>query len=195
MNIPKSWNEVTTEMYQSIYPIAISDEYENELDKVIDIAMVLLNTNINNIPIKELKNLKFLLNPDSIDVKIPKTFAFKNRIYKTELDMSKIKGGQYIDLTSYTKEQDKIVANMHYLIAIMTRECNWIGMKKPYTADSMIARAEAFKKLPITISYPLCVFFCQNLENSIISIQNYLVEGVEKQMKELNHLQKSMDGL
>ncbi|MEI7668922.1 MAG: hypothetical protein WCJ33_02435 [Pseudomonadota bacterium] len=159
MGLPRQWNEITTEMYQKIYPIAISTEYESEIEKLIDIAGALNESALNELPIGGLKHLKFLLHPESIVNTIPKAFTFKGKIYRTETEIQNIKGGQYIDLTSYTSDADKIIPNLHYLIAIMTSEVNWFGFKKKYSGEAMIKRAELFKKLPITITYPLCVFF------------------------------------
>jgi hypothetical protein len=194
MRLPKQWSDVTTEMYQLIHPIVISDEYETDLDKIIDIALAISEVSVNQLPVTELKRLSFLLTAETIPNKLPKAFTFKGKIYKTELRIEKIKGGQYIDLTTYTKDSDKIIDNLHYLIAIMTSNVNWFGFKKKYNADEMIKRAELFKKLPITITYPLCVFFCQVLINSTISIQDYSIQKAEQLMKEVRTSLNSLDG-
>jgi hypothetical protein len=188
--LPTSWKDITLSDYQKIYPTIISPDYDTDLERFIEIACILTETTINTVPIKEVKVLSFLMSPDAIPTKVPKAFSFKNKLYKTEIDFNKISGGQYIDLTSYTREPDDIIKNMHFLMAIMSSPCNWIGIKKKYDAEEMIKRAELFKQLPITIVYPLCVFFCQNLANSITSMQTYLVEQSEKLVKDLQRMSR-----
>lgn len=185
-----TWKDITLSDYQKIYPTIISPDYDTDLERFIEIACILTETTINTLPIKEVKVLSFLMSPDAMPTKVPKAFSFKNKLYKTEIDFNKISGGQYIDLTSYTREPDDIIKNMHFLMAIMSSPCNWIGIKKKYDAEEMVRRAELFKQLPITIVYPLCVFFCQNLENSITSMQTYLVEQSEKLVKDLQRMSR-----
>ena len=184
-SLPTSWNDITLSDYKKVYHIIISDEYESDIEKMIDIVLELSRTNINTAPLGSIKKIEFMLHPELIPNKIPKAFAFKGKIYKPFLNFKSLNAGQYIDLTSYTKNPDKIIDNMNYLMSIMCSPVNWIGIRKKYDGAGMMKRAEIFNDLPITVAYPLCVFFCQNLENSIESMQDYLANRAETLVKNL----------
>lgn len=187
-SLPTSWNDITLADYKKVYHIIISDEYESDIEKMIDIVLELSHSNINDAPLGSIKKIEFMLHPELIPNKLPKAFVFRNKIYKPCINFKSLNAGQYIDLTTYTKNPDKIVDNMNYLMAIMCSPVNWIGIRKKYNGVEMAKRAEIFNDLPITLAYPLCVFFCLNLENSIKSMQDYLAEQAVMSVEKLKNM-------
>ena len=151
---------------------------------------------MNEIDLTQISRLSFLLDSSTIPTKIPKYFMFRGKLYKPILNFNQLSGGQYIDLTSYVKENPLLKTNV--LAAIVCNQCYWFGQPKiygfhkwkaiTYTGDSMIKRSEIFLDLPITVVYPITLFFCQSYDNLIQAILNYLEQQATKEVKELSQM-------
>lgn len=181
--MPESWKEITISQFQKIYPIIKSDDYDSTIDKYLDIAAILCSRSISDIPITEINKLSFLLNIEAIPKQRPAYVQHKGKLYKPIYDISKLSGGQYIDLSTYTSDADTLIKNLHYVIAIMCEERSLFVFKKKYTPDNVKRRAEIFKELPISIAYPMAVFFCTYSDNLTHSISGYLKRVVKTTMQ------------
>lgn len=184
--LPTKWSEVIVSDFMKIIPVIQSEEHESNIEKLIDIAITLTGTDLGTIPLQEVAKLEFLCSPDQISKKIPKYFLFHRKVYKPIINFKTITGGQYIDLTTYSKVN--IYENLHILSAIVCDECTWYGERKKYDGVNMLKRAELFKELPITTIYPITLFFCQNLENLMAAIPTYLEAQIQKQLKEVSQM-------
>lgn len=184
--MPTKWSEVTVADFMKIIPVIQSEEHETTLEKLIDIAITLTGTDLSSVPMEQVSKLDFICHPEQISKTIPKYFLFHAKLYKPILNFKTITGGQYIDLTTYTKTN--IYDNLHILSAVVCDECSWYGARKKYDGVEMLKRAELFKELPITTIYPVTLFFCQNLENLMEAIPIYLEEQIQKQLKEASQM-------
>lgn len=183
--IPTKWSDLTVGDFIKIMPVLNSTEYDNNIEKLIDVAAI-LSGGLNQ-SISEISKLNFLSDLSSLETKVPKYFYFKGKFYKPVTNFRSIIGGQYIDLSSYCKEQEKIMQNIHYLSAIVCDEVNWFGFRKKYEGEKLNAKAELFKELPVTVIYPVAVFFCNNLMSLTDATQTYLEAEIVRQATLTTH--------
>ena len=188
MALPKSWNELTVGDFIKIVPIINNQDYENNLERLIDIACALTGKPVADMSMNEIAALSFLSDPGKIETRLPRFFYLKGKFYKPITDFRNITGGQYIDLSSYCKNQDKIMENIHYLSAIVCDEVSWYGGKKKYDGEKLNEKAELFKQLPITVLYPITLFFCTNLLALTDAIQTYLEQEIQKKAQKVLRL-------
>lgn len=189
------WENITVRQFQQIHKILLSQEYDSNFDRLIDIAAYLLDKPLNEITTEEIKSMGFLLNIELMPNKVSKYFRFKGKTYKPTLEVNRFTAGQYIDFTTYLKDKDKVIDNLHFLAAIICRESTWYGAEKKYSAVTMMKRADLFLDLPITVIYPLTLFFSEFLNALTDSIQGYLSNLISQVIKELTGMLTDGDGL
>lgn len=187
ITLPTSWESITVEQFQKI----------DACHKVKDAADIMLEAEIisvlSNVPVEEIMRISLT------DLKkINEQLTFMESLPSTELhdkikhegkeywfnnDLTKLLISQYIDVSVYTKSQGDIISNLHILLSIFLRP-----KKDEYNYDSMIARAELFKHLPVSVAYPMVVFFCNVFSNFVASTKDYLESEATKEISELKEI-------
>ena len=188
--LPTAWESITVDQFQRI----------DAVHKVKDAADIMLEAEIisvlANVPVEEvmkisLTDLKVINQSLAFMETLPSTelqekIKHRGEVYWFNNDLTKLLISQYIDVSVYTKSQGDIVANLHILLSIFLRPKG-----DEYSYDTMIARAEVFKHLPVSVAYPMVVFFCNVFNNFVSATKDYLEIEAQNQIEELKLMLKN----
>ncbi len=93
---------------------------------------------------------------------------------------------QYIDATHFCKEQDKIIHNIHNILAALVVERTWWGKEKKYNGDKHKEIADLFyNEMKISTAYPIMLFFCKYYEALVTNMLTYLGAEAERQINSI----------
>lgn len=141
---------------------------------------------VESMPIEQLTNAlkdfnKFeLLNTDA---KVKMDFKVNGRRFKCIWQTQKLTAAQYIDATSFCKDEKNIVANIHNILASICVEKNWLGKVKKYDGANHKEVADLFyNHLKIDVAYPIMLFFCKYFKELGDNILTYLESEANKAM-------------
>lgn len=134
IKIPTTWAEISLKQYIEIADIIAIDM--DEIDKQIKIISILSKEPETKIMEMNLSALKEAIRITSFIYTKPKTKGIKHVIrlglqrFEINYDLKKINAGEYIDLTSMTKDKDLITQNLPMILAIFFHPINIIGQRK-----------------------------------------------------------------
>jgi hypothetical protein len=132
-----------------------SDILDREM-KVLSIVYDKTFDEIQSLPISKLKRLVLKTAPLLLNfgTSFPKTFRINNIKYRVTFDLTKISGGQYVDIK--VLDSEKPLENIHTLCAILCLPVK----DKGYIGEDVPERAELFfNELDINIAHPMMRFF------------------------------------
>lgn len=123
INLKTSWDQVTIEDYMKIYSI-IGDENINEVEKEIMILAVLAGVNerdLNTFPLSEIKRLFSMIGFIHEQPKgdIQDYYFIGGKRYKLVKNPGDMTAGQFIDISTYTKDGDTMIENIHLIAATL----------------------------------------------------------------------------
>lgn len=187
MKIPKSWSEITIKQYLHVKELL--EDSQDDIDFKIKLLSILTGEpeetylNMEMGKFSSIANgLSFLSNLN-ISKKIIYSFRLNGKRFKFELDIKKLKASGYIDIMNYCNELNSTERNMHKILAVFASCYTWYGKKIEMSHSE---KADLFfNKMPITIAYPVAVFFWALWNNSIKNIEIYLEKEMKKMKKEL----------
>lgn len=153
---PGSWDEVTFEQFIEIQRII--EKYESINNRVvIKIISYLLNIDLDLLLNSDLKYInqissaiQFLFSTDFPKEAITE-FEFQEKKYKVIKDLKLSTLGEWVDMDYFLKNADNAIEVGNGIIAIYAKE---EGEEK-YDSGKVLARAELFKQLPVTIALPI----------------------------------------
>jgi len=185
-----NWSEVTVGMYQALMLI---DKSQQAIEQEIQLLSILSGREAwvyECLPINELKDkiakTSFLGQLPTGNGPIPKTLKFADKKYSVNLKINDLSGGQYIDLMTLTKDSAKITERLHEILAIFIHPMErkyFMWFPIPYSGLKHREVADDIKKhLPMSIAYPIALFFCLLYENSISGIQDYFLQQSQREM-------------
>lgn len=126
------------------------------------------------------------------DQKIKLKFKLGGKRFIVKWRQQDLTAAQYIDATHFCKEQDKIIHNIHNILAALVVERTWWGKEKKYNGDKHKEIADLFyNQMKISTAYPIMLFFCKYYEALVTNMLTYLGAEAEKQMSSI----KDMVGL
>lgn len=101
--------------------------------------------------------------------------------YRMEWFIDQMSAGQMMELLNYQLTSDReVVANLHLLLASLTREVTWYGKTLPYDGGKHADRAEAMKKAKMADVWGFACFFLRHSEPLLKIMQTYFVEAKKK---------------
>lgn len=187
MRLPTSWGQITINQY-----LALKDCYEpgqDAIEQQIRILSILTGKpdhEIEALPIDRFKamvtQVAFIEKLPEMKV-LPKTVTINGVRHLVNLKVTDLTGGQYIDLMTLTRDKDKVTENMASILAVFVTPMQkkwWRWKKAPY--DGLKHRevaANIGKHLTMDIAYPVAVFFCKLLQNSMDAIKEYSIKQAE----------------
>lgn len=199
MAIPSGYNEITVGQFQDIYKILSqpadteSDLTEREIQLIAAISGK-TDTEINNMRVTDMRalsaKLTWVLDIDSMEKKPLKPFLILNgKRYEVLYNIDKITGGQFIDLTRFTRNPADNMANLHNIIACLClpTQKTWVGRRTlPYNGDLHPAIAKAIQdSVMIADVYPMALFFSKLLSVSYQITANSSMSAIKKLEKRL----------
>jgi len=144
---------------------------------------------IESLPLTELKaKLKYLANIEDLGEvgKVRMKFKVKGKWFKVIWKTQELTSGQYIDVSHFTKEPDKIIYNIHNILAAISVPMKYGLIQQKYDGAKHKDIAELlYNHMTIAQAYPIMLFFCRYYEELDSNILTYLVEEGKKALKEV----------
>ena len=167
----------------------ISDFETDILDKSIKMLAIVSDKTfdeIESMPINELtKALEQFNEIEKLtsETKVKMKFKVKGKRFECIWQTQKMGANQYIDATSFCKNEKDIVNNLHNILASICVERTWYGKKLKYNPENHKEIADLlYNHMKIKQAYPILLFFCKYFEELANNIQIYLEEEAMKAM-------------
>ena len=120
------------------------------------------------------------------DQKIKLKFKLGGKRFIVKWRQQDLTAAQYIDATHFCKEQDKIIHNIHNILAALVVERTWWGKEKKYNGDKHKEIADLFyNQMKISTAYPIMLFFCKYYEALVTNMLTYLGAEAERQINSI----------
>jgi hypothetical protein len=157
IELPNSWEGVTIEQFQALQKILAEkgDEYATNV-AIISIMSGVPVDEIETYSLKTyakcMRTLSFL--SEQLLGQVQKVVEFGGLRYDVITDVYKLNGGQYITLMHLMKDPDKVIDQLHEIMAVflVPKKKTWWGWKKqPYNSEKHKEVAEAMLQAPMTI--------------------------------------------
>lgn len=196
ITIPTKWEDVTIGNYINLRPVLNSKL--NPIERVINILAVLTGQKrdvIKNISLKQYKSIKKKMS--FLETELPKQlkdkrFKIGGQWYEFKVDAKKLLFGEYINsmeiLQNAKDDEEAIFNNLHHILTTICRPVKkTIFGWKHIKVDSEILRKTAdnfLNNMPMTIAYPIGVFFYTHSEDLTKAIKTCLIQEAEKMTNE-----------
>lgn len=191
--LPKSWDDVTLRHLIEIENIRNDKSIDKEpyADLTRNLLMMSLFTGIpygfyEEMPLNELKedikSIEFLKELPSD--KPRKKFKCGGYSWKVNFDINELTANDFVEHYELTKDTTKVISNANKIMALYC-QCYKYGFKKKLENKD---KAEILKETPITVIYPLVVFFCNLYPTLLEAIKDYLSSADKILMKKLEEI-------
>ena len=156
---------------------------------------------IEEMPIIEMKaQLKELYEIEHLNenTKVNMNIKVKGERFRVVWELTKLTAAQYIEVAEWTKEPEKIIYNIHKILASLVVRRTWYGKTKKWDATEHKYIADLFyNNMKIEQAYPIMLFFCKYSEALHDSMRTYLAEQAVKLTREAQEMiiGESGDGL
>ena len=195
--LPKDYSQVT--LAQLIELKAIDQDKTIDSEPAAHLTRALLKLSVfNGVPYEELESMPISeLKEDIKKLGFLDTLPSDKRIewfkcggywWKVNFDITRLSAGNYIDLDMLVKDTDKVLDNAHKIMAIFCQPFKWLRKYNGLTDEQ---KWEKLRQCPVSVAYPLSVFFCALFQNLIENLPDYLQKESEQLMKEAKELQES----
>lgn len=200
INIPNSWQGVTLREFQEVTAllkeagekrkklktkdvpqfdhetecVLISTLSGESIDEILQLSMGSHNHLMNQ--------LSFLSEP--VEGELKTRFTVNGQRYYVETNPKKINGGQFTTLMHFTKDEEKVDADLHNLLACFVNRRKWWERKGKYNGELHEDIANDMLDLPITTVKPITDFFLSDYLNSLKNTALFL-EYAGKGLKRL----------
>lgn len=192
--LPKSWDDVTLRQLVEIENIRNDKSIDGEpyADIVRSLLTLSLFTGISyedyeSMPItslkEDIKSVEFLKELPSEQPR--KSFKCGGYKWKVIFDINLLTAQEFVEHYELTKDPTKVIENANKLMALYCRPYKW-GFKVEMASDK---KAEILKDTPITVIYPLVVFFCSLYPLLLEATEDYLKAAdkiLTNKLKEIN---------
>ena len=197
MRIPTEWSEVSLSQYIKIVEISAIDM--DSLDRNVKYLSILTGEeesvflNMSLPQVKEVvRHIKFIYTKPGGN-KLRKSYKIKGTKYLVNYEINTLTGGEYIDLTEFTKDKLKITSNLPNIIAIFFKPTNIFGYKKGkryskgvQTAESRISTAEDLMEgLTVEDMAGLSGFFLNCYVGLTKATADFIIKNTEKTVKKM----------
>ena len=204
IELPNNWAGVTVDQFQALQKILAEkgDEYPTNV-AIISIMSGVPMDEIETYSLKTyakcMQTLSFLT--EQLVGEVQKAVEFGGVRYDVITDVYNLNGGQYITLMHLMKDPDKVIDQLHEIMAVflVPKKKTWYGWKSQgYNSDKHKEIAEAMLQAPMTIVQPLSAFFLSSYLKSAKHILESSVRKAEKVKRQaerrLKHLNQNTAG-
>lgn len=202
--IPKNWDEVSVDLFVKLYPTFKTGEMTDMeiIDNKVKQLSLIKGISLEQAELcttSEANKVKLLLDTP-LPTKIVKYFSlprYKTNLetgekvsdgkttYRFNIDANELNSSGYVGIMNAIKEDP--IKNMHATLFNLATPVYSLWRLKSYEFSNAEVgdRMEEFKQMPISIAYPIAVFFL-NLSKALIPVtEDYLMESLMKMEKEL----------
>jgi len=195
--IPKDWSEVTLEMYTKLHPtLTVEGLSDLELvDNKINQISILTGLSLEdseNAPLTYMDNIKTLLETP-LPTKIHRRFRIGKQNYEFNLDANKLKQGGYVAIMNAIK--DDSIKNMHMTMFNLAKpiKASFVGWKQfDFEPSEVTERLEEFKQMPISVAYPIAVFFLNLSRTLTEDLEGYFSKLMTSEKKKLEEIKADL---
>ena len=146
-----------------------------------------------------MKALNFISQP--IENKLRRTFKLNGYKYRILSDVYKLNGGQYITLQHLLRDPEKVVDNMHQIMAVFVipYERKWYGWKRgEYDPNNHEWISKEMLNCSIDIIHPLSAFFLDSwkkfVERTLASSVKEVKKAEKTMIRELKRIKPNTAG-
>ena len=166
------WSDVTLKQFLELKDIM---QIEDETDRTIAIAELLLGLDVSNLPLsefnKKMKELSFL-KEEIPNNHIVRKVEINNRKYNIDALLGRVSTAQYVDFTNYMKEEDNITKVLSVFFIPNGHRYN-----DGYDMEQVIKDMES---LPVDIAISESFFFSRQFAAFIKIFQSSSIKNLEK---------------
>jgi hypothetical protein len=180
VTLPGNWESITIKQFCEVS--RVKDSSSDKVQKLVNLVSILSNLPVETVSTFSVNDLKTAISAVSfiygdVEGELKEEIEIDGIKYKACLDLRKMSAGQYLDLKSYTEDPKEIIYNIHNILSVF-----FIPEGKEYNDVPSNEIAELFySKCPVSIAYPVSVFFCQLYKGLKLVTADYLAkEGVKK---------------
>ena len=207
VTIPTCWEDITLEKYINLRPVLQTEQ--TPIQRVINILCVLTGENREVIKEIKLDNYhRILQKMEFLNTELPKKlkdeyFEIGGKLYTFKFNAKNLLFGEYISAMEMIQEaadnEEKMFTNLPKLLTTICRPVKKVNKKyKDIEMDGELVRQTAdnfYKNMPITIAYPIGVFFYNHLPTLTEDIKISLIKKATQNLKEAaTHLENVGDG-
>lgn len=182
------FSKLTVGQYQELYRIHKSDM--DTVDKTVASVSLLTGTprwEVEECSLRDLNakaaEIVRLFTEQTPLPKIKSRVKLNGQLYELTLDANKITAGQYIDLQYFISQG--VIVNLHRIIACLLTPIKKYGpyvVRGRYNGEKHESVAEAVLGMNFLQANAVSVFFLNLWNNTIVAMEDYLVEEVMKKM-------------
>ena len=202
-----NYNQLTIKQFLKIK--LISELEQDPLHRKVLILSEISGQSVDDIEsmpigdmIEALKGLDKIENLQT-DAKIKLKFKVGGRRFIVKWKEQELTSEQFIDVSHFCKDPNKILSNIHNILASVCVERNWYGKELGYKGEKHKEIADLFyNEVKIATAYPIMLFFCryyEALQQNILTFLELEANKAMKNTKELlakfKDLERSGDGL
>lgn len=134
MNIKSTWDDVTLGEYQQI--LAVETSTLNEVEKEFQLVQILSGakrSDVDKLSLEQYRQIKndlaFLsVEPEPFEVK--EYYTVRATTYKLVKEVKELSAGQFVDISSLTKDENGVKENLHQILAVLLIPAKKIGLKQ-----------------------------------------------------------------
>lgn len=186
MKIPKSWDELTIGQYIELRPV-LNANFDNPITEIIHLLAVLLQQptqEVCKMTVDDYLNVRNDLSfiwETELPREIQRRFKVNGKWYEVVTNARQLNGGQYISLVTKLKDTngnpDATIDMLHQIltsisIPVSKGKLGWnkLEIEPTYYQDTA---KEFYDHLPMSIAYPIGVFFYNLSQSLMTAIQDY----------------------
>jgi hypothetical protein len=183
--LPKDWTQVSVRQFQEL--TVCKERCEDQIDMIIEVLSIMSEKTRQEISTIEMKDvfklwdgLKFI--EQGMPDKVEQRLKLKGVSYYTDLNILKFNTDQYGSLKSYIKDGD-IIGNLHKILSVFYVP---VGEKYCEGKRSIEEIQDDMLDCPISVAYPIAVFFWNLLNAWMKIIEDSLLSQSETKLKSLS---------
>lgn len=185
-----AWSDITLEQY--IQMINVGKQELDELENLLELVKIVCGEEVEQLPLAEYKqminHINFLSTPIP-DVKPKSKYIIGGKEYVCDLDLSKITGSQYIDYSTYIKQNDGVDGYPNLLsVFLVPKGCKY--------NDGTYDINELKMNVPnmLFVDVKAIAFFLQRQYKTLLIITvDYSISVMKKMMKKETDPQKKIE--
>jgi len=208
IKIPNSWDDISIGQYIELRPVLAAEM--SDIERLIHILAVILRQPTQEVKKIKLKNVKEInkemsfLWKEELPTELQNIFQIDDQWFEIVLDARELNAGQYMSVSTKLKDVDSdpnviysiihnILASISYPIIENKGKYERQEIDSSYFSDTSKL---FYEKLPVSIAYPLGVFFCNLSQDLMPIIQGYSKRKLTKANSIMEEVQKdiSKDG-
>lgn len=195
--IPKDWSQVNLEQYSKLHPTLITkgmsdlERIDNKV-KQISILTGLSLEEAENAPRTYLTDVVNLLKTP-LPTKIHRRFRIGKQNYEFNIDANKLNQSGYVAIMNAVK--DDPIKHLHVTMFNLARpiKASWLGWKQfEFKPHEVSERLNDFKLLPVSMAYPIAVFFLNLSKDLISGSGDYFNKLLTNEMKKLDEIKADL---